>query len=60
LWTQKIDAQIQSTKQNLERVKRQDLNKEYAKIGLYFDEDEYQSVVDIMVKEKKKKEQDNL
>jgi len=53
LWTQKIDAQIQSTKQNLERVKRQDLNKEYAKIGLYFDEDEYQSVVDIMVKEKK-------
>ena len=53
LWSQKIDAQIQSTKQNLERVKRQDLNKEYAKIGLYFDEDEYQSVVDIMVKEKK-------
>ena len=53
LWTQKIDAQIQSTKQNLEKVNRQNLNKEYAKIGLYFDEDEYQSVVDIMVKEKK-------
>ena len=53
LWSQKIDAQIQSTKQNLEKVNRQNLNKEYAKIGLYFDEDEYQSVVDIMVKEKK-------
>jgi len=53
LGTQKIDAQIQSTKQNLERVNRQDLNKEYAKIGLFFEEDEYQSVVDIMVKEKK-------
>ena len=53
LWSQKIDAQIQSTKQNLERVNRQDLNKEYAKIGLFFEEDEYQSVVDIMVKEKK-------
>ena len=59
LWSQKIDAQIQSTKQNLEKVNRQNLNKKYAKIGLYFDEDEYQSVVDIMVKEKKKKEQDN-
>ena len=53
LWSQKIDAQIQSTKQNLEKINRQNLNKEYAKIGLYFDEDEYQSVVDIMVKEKK-------
>ena len=53
LWSQKIDAQIQSTKQNLERVNRQNLNKEYAKIGLFFEEDEYQSVVDIMVKEKK-------
>ena len=53
LWSQKIDAQIQSTKQNLEKVNRQNLNKEYAKIGLFFEEDEYQSVVDIMVKEKK-------
>jgi hypothetical protein len=33
-------------------VDRLELNKEYAKIGLYFEEDEYQSVVDIMVREK--------
>jgi hypothetical protein len=34
------------------KVNRQELNKEYAKIGLYFEQDEYQSVVDIMVREK--------
>tara|TARA_R110001592_G_scaffold55314_1_gene169174 strand:- start:1344 stop:2585 length:1242 start_codon:yes stop_codon:yes gene_type:complete len=34
------------------QVDRQELNKEYAKIGLYFEQDEYQSVVDIMVREK--------
>ena len=33
-------------------VDRLELNKEYAKIGLYFEEDEYQSVVDIMIREK--------
>ena len=33
-------------------VDRLELNKKYAKIGLYFEEDEYQSVVDIMVREK--------
>ena len=34
------------------QVGREELNKEYAKIGLYFEQDEYQSVVDIMVREK--------
>jgi hypothetical protein len=34
------------------QVSREELNKEYAKIGLYFEQDEYQSVVDIMVREK--------
>tara|TARA_R110000787_G_scaffold1565_2_gene6780 strand:- start:1699 stop:2940 length:1242 start_codon:yes stop_codon:yes gene_type:complete len=33
-------------------VDRLELNKEYAKIGLYFEQDEYQSVVDVMVREK--------
>ena len=33
-------------------IDRLELNKEHAKIGLYFEEDEYQSVVDIMVREK--------
>ena len=34
------------------QVGREELNKEYAKIGLHFEQDEYQSVVDIMVREK--------
>ena len=34
-------------------VPRDDLNKEYSNLGLFFEEDEYQSVVDIMVEEKK-------
>jgi hypothetical protein len=34
------------------QVDREELNKEYAKIGLYFEQNEYQSVVDIMVREK--------
>ena len=34
------------------QVDREELNKEYAKIGLHFEQDEYQSVVDIMVREK--------
>tara|TARA_R110000850_G_scaffold35596_10_gene94772 strand:+ start:499 stop:1704 length:1206 start_codon:yes stop_codon:yes gene_type:complete len=33
-------------------VPRNDLNKEYSNLGLFFEEDEYQSVVDIMVEEK--------
>jgi len=32
---------------------KNELNKEYAELGLYFDNDEYQSVVDIMVDQKK-------
>jgi len=34
------------------RVDRQELNKEYEDLGLYFKEDEFQSVVDIMVEKK--------
>ena len=33
-------------------IPKEDLNKEYADLGLSFEEDEYQSVVDIMVQEK--------
>lgn len=33
-------------------IPRDDLNKEYADMGLFFEEDEYQSVVDIMVQAK--------
>ena len=36
------------------RMDRQELNKEYNELGLYFKEDEFQSVVDIMVEKKKK------
>lgn len=46
------DARKQSQFVNDIKVNRQELNKEYANIGLYFEEDEYQSVVDIMVREK--------
>jgi hypothetical protein len=42
------------------QVSREELNKEYAKIGLYFEQDEYQSVVDIMVREKMKKKPDKV
>ena len=34
------------------RIDRQELNKEYNELGLYFKEDEFQSVVDIMVEKK--------
>ena len=46
------DARKKSQFVNDIKVNRQELNKEYANIGLYFEEDEYQSVVDIMVREK--------
>ena len=36
------------------------LNKEYKDLGLYFERNEYQSVVDIMVAKKKKKEKDKV
>ena len=34
------------------KIDRQELNKEYNELGLYFKEDEFQSVVDIMVEKK--------
>ena len=46
------DARKKSQFVNDIKVNRQELNKEYANIGLYFEEDEYQSVVDIMVEKK--------
>jgi len=46
------DARKKSQFVNDIKVNRQELNKEYANIGLYFEQDEYQSVVDIMVREK--------
>ena len=39
--------------QTIFRVNRKELNKEYSDLGLYFEQDEYQSVVDIMVTQKK-------
>ena len=48
-----LQAERESLKNNIDRVDRKELNKEYSDLGLYFDEDEYQSVVDIMVSEKK-------
>ena len=48
-----LSAQRESAINNIDRVDRKQLNKEYSDLGLYFEEDEYQSVVDIMVNEKK-------
>jgi len=47
-----LSAQRKSAENNIDRVNRKTLNKEYSDLGLYFEEDEYQSVVDIMVSEK--------
>ena len=54
LWNYKdLSESRNRSKYNKENmVDRLELNKEYAKIGLYFEEDEYQSVVDIMIREK--------
>lgn len=51
------DARNSAKEESAVRVSRDELNKEYADIGLFFKEDEYQSVVDIMV-EKKKEERE--
>ena len=48
-----LSAQRESAINNIDRVDRKQLNKEYSDLGLYFEEDEYKSVVDIMVDEKK-------
>ena len=45
-------AERESMRENESRINRQELNKEYSDLGLYFKEDEYQSVVDIMVEKK--------
>ena len=46
-------ARNEALKQEENRVSRDELNKEYSDIGLFFKKDEFQSVVDIMVEEKK-------
>lgn len=53
-------ARSQSIEQDQNRVSRDELNKEYSDLGLFFKEDEFQSVVDIMVEEKKKKDKDKV
>lgn len=47
------DAKNQSEEAGAEPIKKEQLNKEYADLGLFFENDEYQSVVDIMVDQKK-------
>ena len=46
------EARGESISQDIQPVDRNKLNKEYSDIGLYFERDEYQSVVDIMVEKK--------
>ena len=47
------DAKNQSIDEGATPINKDELNKEYAELGLYFENDEYQSVVDIMVDQKK-------
>ena len=51
------EARSSAQEVSAERISRDELNKEYADIGLFFKEDEYQSVVDIMVEKKKEERQ---
>ena len=46
-------AKNQSIDEGATPINKDELNKEYAELGLYFENDEYQSVVDIMVDQKK-------
>lgn len=46
-------ARSSAQEESAVRISRDQLNKEYSDIGLFFKEDEYQSVVDIMVEKKK-------
>ena len=46
-------AKNESANSGAEKINKDELNKEYAELGLYFDNDEYESVVDIMVNQKK-------
>jgi len=47
------NAKSMSQEQDILPINRKELNKEYSNLGLYFEQDEYQSVVDIMVTQKK-------
>jgi len=47
------DAKNQSIEEGIDPIDKDELNKEYANLGLYFENDEYQSVVDIIVDQKK-------
>lgn len=47
------DAKNQSIEEGIDPIDKNELNKEYANLGLYFENDEYQSVVDIIVDQKK-------
>lgn len=47
-----VKARSMEISQNNERVSRDELNKKYSELGLFFEDDEFQSVVDIMVNEK--------
>ena len=49
-----LKAEKESRLQNIEPVDRNVLNERYKDIGLYFEQDEYQSVVNIMVDQKEK------
>ena len=49
-----LQAESESRLQNIEPVDRNVLNERYKDIGLYFEQDEYQSVVNIMVDQKEK------
>jgi len=49
-----LQAESESRLQNIEPVDRNVLNEKYKDIGLYFEQDEYQSVVNIMVDQKEK------
>ena len=47
------NAKSMSQEQGILPISRKELNKEYSNLGLYFEQDEQQSVVDIMVTQKK-------
>nr|BAR15361.1 putative internal virion protein D [uncultured Mediterranean phage uvMED] len=49
-----LEAEKESRLLNIEPVDRNVLNERYKDIGLYFEQDEYQSVVNIMVDQKEK------
>ena len=47
------DAKNQSKDKGVEPISKEQLNKEYSNLGLFFEQDEYPSVVDIIVNQKK-------